>query len=88
MKLLKFIPLLLVLTFPSSNANADQNCDEIKGNIVGKLFCKAQANIGSESSGSESSGSESSGTESSSSSAEESTGWKIWKKPEWMKKKN
>ena len=83
MKLLKSIPLLLVLTLFNTNVYAAQDCSEIKGNIVGKLFCKAQANIGSESSGSESSG-----TESSSSSAEESTGWKIWKKPEWMKKKN
>ena len=78
MKLLKFIPLLLVLTFFNSNAIAAQNCDEIKGNIVGKLFCKAKSNYGTESSGSEVSNS----TE------EESTGWKIWKKPEWMKKKN
>ena len=83
MKSLKLIPLLLVLTFLNSNVYAAQDCDEIKGNVVGKMFCKAQANIGSKSSGSESSG-----TESSSSSAEESTGWKIWKKPEWMKKKN
>ena len=77
MKLLKFIPLLLVLTFPSSNANAAQNCEEIKGNIVGKLFCKAKSNYGTESTSSNTS-----------SSAEEGTGWKIWKKPEWMKKKN
>ena len=78
MKLLKFIPLLLVLAFFNSNANAAQDCDEIKGNIVGKLFCKAKSNVGSESGSSESSNS----TE------EESTGWKLWKKPEWMKKKN
>ena len=78
MKLLKFIPLLLILTFFSSSAYAAQNCDEIKGNIVGKLFCKAKSNIGTESSSSEVSNS----TE------EKSTGWKIWKKPEWMKKKN
>ena len=78
MKLLKFIPLLLVLTLFNSNAYAAQDCDEIKGNIVGKLFCKVKSNVGSESSGSEVSNS----TE------EESTGWKIWKKPEWMKKKN
>ena len=78
MKLLKFIPLLLILTFFSSSVYAAKNCDEIKGNIVGKLFCKAKSNYGSESSSSEASNS----TE------EESTGWKIWKKPEWMKKKN
>ena len=78
MKLLKFIPLLLVLAFFNSNANAAQDCDEIKGNIVGKLFCKAKSNLGTESSSSEVS----------SSTEEESAGWKIWKKPEWMKKKN
>ena len=78
MKLLKFIPLLLVLTFYNSSSLADTHCDEIKGNIVGKLFCKVKTNAGSESSSSETSNS----TE------EESTGWKIWKKPEWMKKKN
>ena len=78
MKLLKFIPLLLVLTLFNSSSYAGQHCDEIKGNIVGKLFCKAKSNVGSEYSSSESSNS----TE------EESTGWKLWKKPEWMKKKN
>ena len=83
MKLLKFIPLLLILTFFSSGVYAAQNCDEIKGNIVGKLFCKAKSNYGSKSSSSESSSSEAS-----SSTEEESTGWKLWKKPEWMKKKN
>ena len=78
MKFLKFIPLLLVLAFFNSNAYAARNCDEIKGNIVGKLFCKAKSGVGTESSSSEVSNS----TE------EESTGWKLWKKPEWMKKKN
>jgi len=78
MKLLKSIPLLLVLTLFNTNVYAAQDCDEIKGNIVGKLFCKATSNYGSESSSSETSNS----TE------EESTGWKLWKKPEWMKKKN
>jgi hypothetical protein len=78
MKLLKFIPLILVLTLFNLNAYAAKDCDEIKGNIVGKLFCKVKTNAGSESSSSETSNS----TE------EESTGWKIWKKPEWMKKKN
>ena len=83
MKLLKFIPLLLILTFYNSSSFAAQDCEEIKGNIVGKLICKAKSNVGSESSSSESSSSESSN-----STEEESTGWKLWKKPEWMKKKN
>ena len=78
MKLLRFIPLLLILICFNSKAYAAQSCDEIKGNIVAKLLCKAKSNYGSESSSSEASN----GTE------EESTGWKLWKKPEWMKKKN
>ena len=78
MKLLKLITLLLVLTLFNSNTYAAQDCDEVKGNIVGKLFCKAKSNYSSGSSSSEASDS----TE------EESTGWKLWKKPEWMKKKN
>ena len=78
MKLLKFIPLLLILTFFSSSVYAAQNCDEIKGNIVGKLFCKTKAGYSNGSSSSETSNS----------TDENSTGWKIWKKPEWMKKKN
>ena len=78
MKLLKSIPLLLVLTLYNSNAYSAQDCDEIKGNIVGKLFCKAKSNVDSGFSSSESSNS----------TKKESTGWKIWKKPEWMKKKN
>ena len=78
MKLLKLLPLLLMFAFFNSSANAAQDCDEMKGNIVGKLFCKAKSNYGSGSSSSEASDS----TE------EESTGWKLWKKPEWMKKKN
>ena len=82
MKLLKFIPLLLVLTLFNTNVYAAQDCDEIKGNIVGKLFCKAKSNYGSESSSSSIS------SEASNSTEEESTGWKLWKKPGWMKKKN
>ena len=77
MKLLKFIPVLLILTFYSSNVYSD-HCDEIKGNIVAKLFCKTKSGHDAVSSSSETSNS----TE------ENSTGWKIWKKPEWMKKKN
>ena len=78
MKLLKLLPLLLMFVFFNTNAHAAKDCAEIKGNIVSKLFCKAKSNYGSESSSSVASDS----TE------EESTGWKLWKKPEWMKKKN
>ena len=82
MKLLKSIPLLFALTLFNTNVYAAQDCSEIKGNIVGKLFCKAKSNYGSKSSSSSSS------SEASNSTEEESTGWKLWKKPEWMKKKN
>ena len=77
MKLLKLLPLLLMFAFFNSSAKAAQDCDEIKGNIVGKLFCKATSNVAGESSGSETSNS-----------TKKSGGWKIWKKPEWMKKNN
>ena len=39
MNLLKLLPLLLVFMIFNSNAHAAKNCDEIKGNIVGKIFC-------------------------------------------------
>ena len=77
MKLLKFIPLLLILTFYNSSPVAAKDCDEIKGNIVGKLFCKATNKSGA---GLNNPDSDSSSTEKS--------GWTFWKKPEWMKKKN
>ena len=79
MKLLKFIPMLMILTFLSSNVYAAKDCDEIKGNIVGKLFLKATSGSGISLGNSNSD---------SSSSTEDDGGWKIWKKPEWMKKKN
>ena len=73
---------LITATAIGGTAFAAKDCDEIKGNIVGKLFCKAKSNYGSESSSSSIS------SEASNSTEEESTGWKLWKKPEWMKKKN
>ena len=78
MKLLKLMPLLLIFTFLNANAHAAQHCGEIKGNIVGKLFCKAKSNVGDEN------------TENSSSvkKIKEDSGWTFWKKPEWMKKNN
>ena len=75
MKLLKFIPLLLLLTFFNSSANAAKDCDEIKGNIVGKMFCNMKnKTLVSSSDGS--------------SDEKKVGGWTFWKKPEWMKKKN
>ena len=79
MKLLKLMPLLLIFAFLNTNAHAAQHCDEIKGNIVGKMFCKVQGNFGD------------GNTEENTSSlkkAKEDSGWTFWKKPEWMKKKN
>ena len=74
MKLLKYIPLVLIFTLYSSNASA-LDCSEIKMdssvNIIKKLKCKAgQTDGGTETSSTEDSG----------------AGWKLWKKPEWMKK--
>ena len=76
MKLLKFIPLLLVLTFSNSNANAAQDCDEIKGNIVGKLFCNVTSNSGLTSSEAADGSEKKKGILS-----------KIWTRPEWTKRK-
>ena len=38
MKLLKFIPFLIILTFVNSSGYAAQDCDEIKVNIVCKML--------------------------------------------------
>ena len=78
MKLLKLMPLLLIFAFLNTNAYAAQHCGEIKGNIVGKLFCNVKSNVGDEN------------TENSSSvkKIKEDSGWTFWKKPEWMKKNN
>ena len=75
MKLLKFIPLLLVLTLFNTNVYAAKDCDEIKGNIVGKIFCNMKNKSSVSLSGS-------------SSEEKKVGGWTFWKKPEWMKKKN
>ena len=79
MKLLRLIPMLLILTLYSSNAYSAENCDEIKGNIVAKLFCKTKSGHDAVSSSSDTS-----------TTTEKKNGIlsKIWKKPEWMKKKN
>ena len=79
MKLLKLLPLLLMFAFFNSNAQAAQECDEIKGNIVGKLFCKATSSR----SGSTDMTTSSATTEN----ATEKKKWKFWKRPEWSKRK-
>ena len=78
MKILKFLPLLLVLSLYTSNSYADV-CDDIKMdssvNIVKKLQCKAGGGTS---------------LEASEGKVEEvdDGSWKLWRKPEWMKKKN
>ena len=79
MKLLKLLPLLLMFTFFNSNVNAAQDCDEIKGNIVGKIFCKAKSSR----SGSTDMSASSTTTETTT----ETKKWKFWKRPEWTKRK-
>jgi len=64
----------------NSNAHAAKNCGEIKGNIVGILFCNVT------------SGSDSASTSASSDTTESATKKKgilskIWTRPEWTKKK-
>ena len=79
MKLIKFIPILIILALFNTNTNAE-DCDEIKGNIVGKLFCKAKSNTSSSSGTSATATSEPSGEKKGILS-------KIWQRPEWTKKK-
>ena len=76
MKILKFLPLLLIFSLYNSSSFAENtDCDSIKMNssvnIVKKIKCKAGGSISSASEKTEDDG-----------------GWKLWKKPEWMKKKN
>ncbi len=76
MKLLKLLSLLLMFMFFNSNAHAAKNCEEIKGNIVGKMFCKATSDSGSTIDGAET--------------TKEKRGIlsKIkWTRPEWTKRK-
>ena len=76
MKIFKLIPILFVLIVFNSNSYAE-DCDAIKMNssvnIIKKMKCKAGGD-----------------TSVSSESSEKKDGIlsKIWKKPEWMKKKN
>jgi len=85
MKLLKLIPLLLIFVIFSSSTYASQNCAEIKGNIVGKLFCKAKSNYSGDSDNSKVTSSENTVT---TESAGKKKKWKFWSKPDWAKKKN
>jgi hypothetical protein len=85
MKLFKLIALLFMFAVFTSSTYASQNCGEIKGNIVGKLFCKAKSNYSGDSVASEATSSDVTVT---SESSGEKKKWKFWSRPEWTKKKN
>jgi hypothetical protein len=75
MKIFKLLPLLLVLSLFSSNSFAE-DCASIPKDSSINIFKKIKCNITGK-------------TEASvSTETEKGSGWKIWKKPEWMKKKN
>jgi hypothetical protein len=74
MKLLKLLPVLLVCMIFNTSAHAAKNCDEIKGNIVGKIFCNVTS--GSDSASTGEVGEKKKGVLS-----------KIWTRPEWTKRK-
>ena len=80
MKILKFLPLLLILSLYNSNSFAAENCDDIKMNstvnIVKRMKCKTGHDV-------------TTSTESSGITKEKKDGIlsKIWQKPEWVKKK-
>ena len=79
MKIFKLLPLLLILSLYSSTSLAE-DCDSIKMdssvNVLKKLKCKTGSSDTSASS------------ETTEATEKDEGGWKIWKKPEWMKKKN
>jgi hypothetical protein len=75
MKIFKLLALLLVLSLFNSNSFAE-DCASIPKDSSVNIFKKIKCNITGK-------------TEASASTeAEKESGWKIWKKPDWMKKKN
>ena len=80
MRILKLLPILLIFSLYSSNSFA-VDCDSIKMNssvnIIKKMKCKAGGDVSMNAEGSETTTEKKDGILS-----------KIWKKPEWMKKKN
>ena len=75
MKIFKLLALLLVLSLFNSNSFAE-DCASIPKDSSVNIFKKIKCNITGK-------------TETSTSAeTEKESGWKIWKKPEWMKKKN
>ena len=73
MKIFKLMPLLLILSLFSSNSFAD-DCASIPKDSTVNIFKKIKCNI--------------TGKNTTTTKTEKEDGWKIWKKPEWMKKKN
>ena len=84
MKIIKLLPLLLILTLFNTKVAAQEDCSQIKNNssvnILKKLKCK--------STGSSEFSTQASDAQVSDANGEKKSGWKLWKKPEWMKKKN
>ena len=74
--LTKFTHIGMMFMIFNSNAHAAKNCDEIKGNIVGKIFCNVTSGSDSTSSVNAETGTKKSGILS-----------KIWTRPEWTKRK-
>ena len=80
MKLLKLLPLLILCMIFNSNAHAAKNCDEIKGNIVGKLFCNLTSD-------SETASMSASSDTTETGKKKKGILSKIWTRPEWTKRK-
>ena len=76
MKIFKLMPLLLIISLFSSNSFAD-DCASIPKDSTVNIFKKIKCNI---------TGNTTTSTETEKTKKEGD--WKIWKKPEWMKKKN
>ncbi len=73
MKIFKLLPLIVILSFFSSNSFAE-DCASIPKDSSVNIFKKIKCNI--------------TGKNTTTTKTEKEDGWKIWKKPEWMKKKN
>ena len=73
MKIFKLLPVLLVLSLFTSISFAE-DCASIPKNSTVNIFKKIKCNI--------------TGKNTTTTKTEKEDGWKIWKKPEWMKKKN
>jgi hypothetical protein len=81
MKIFKLLPLLLVLSLFSSNSFAE-DCASIPKDSSINIFKKIKCNITGKTEASVSTETEK--TEK----TKKEDGFKIWKKPEWMKKNN